>query len=234
MVVADLPARVSATGVEVAQRDRPEVVGTVEGLEDPLEGEFGLAVHVGRGLGSVLVDRHLFGFSVDGGARGEDEGHGSELEEHLEQIDAVHHVVAPEAERVGHRLAGFDGAGEMHDRLWCMDAECLCDCTAIGEVGLDERHVVGECFAMSRRQIVEDDDVPVRAPEMTNSVRADVTGTTRDEHCGHGSETIREVARGRIHHVVGRGCFMKLLAAPLIVARYSHDLGADGDAKSGR
>jgi len=105
-VLPDLPARVRAHGVEVAQRDDlPRAVRLVHVVQDLLDKELCAGVRVGPARGRGLADGQLLGVAVDRGRRREHNVLAAVLGHDLEQVqrpgDVV--VVVPFATKDVHR-----------------------------------------------------------------------------------------------------------------------------------
>src|SRR5215203_1741706 len=80
--------------VEVAEARRRQPTSPAHGADEPVHGELGAAVGVGRQGRGRLLYGHLLGLPVDGGRRGKDEPPCTRFAHCLQEVERPAHVVA--------------------------------------------------------------------------------------------------------------------------------------------
>ena len=154
---AELPVRVGARGVEIAQGDELQPVGPVIVAEDLLDEELGLAVGIEGTEAMILGDGDLARHAVDGRARGEDEGFDPGFEHGVEKVQARAEVLGGRAPRMDIGLAHLDEGGEVEDGVDTAGFEDGPDVLLVLEIPDDELALPDE-LPLPRGEVVEDDD----------------------------------------------------------------------------
>ena len=182
VVLAD-GAIVECTGcVEVAQRDVADAVRAADPLHHLLHRALRLAVRVRRLRRIVFHDRHALRLAVDSSRRREDDlidvvaYH--RLEQHLHAVDVVVEV-----------LQGFLDAltdegvrCEVDDRLDVVLRENLVENGCVADVALVELRLRIQGIAMTRLQIVDDDNVFALRHELMDCMRTDITSAATNQN----------------------------------------------------
>ena len=183
---ADLARRISARGVEIAQRHRREAVSPALRGDHPFAGELGVAVRAGRSLGAGFgngLQRPSPALAVDRRAGGEDQPIDAPLAYRREQRHRPADVDVPEKVRPHHRAAHLDQAGEVDDRLDRVRLDRFAERARVTDVAVDE-FAPAHRLAKARREIVIDDRKKALLVQGLGRVCADVAGSARDQHGG--------------------------------------------------
>src|SRR5436305_5920453 len=134
MPFADLPLRIRAGGVEVAQDARSKALVAIEVAQDLLDDELASTIRIDWALNVSLNDGCRQGNSVRGAGRGEDHFVYACSLRGPKQRYRSGDVVVIEAARVANRLTNLNCCCEMYDRLRLVFRKNLIDLTAIPNV----------------------------------------------------------------------------------------------------
>ena len=184
VILAELPFRVGARGVEVPERDRAKAVRALVVWQRVLDGELGLAIGVDRALGQVLVDGRRFRKAENRAGRGKDEVTNAGGHNGIEHRQRPDDVVAVVARRVLHRIAHRKPGREVHHRVDLVRLDRRLQPGGVVDVALDDGRCPRRGRTMPLGEIVVDDDRLTARPEHLDGMAADVAGATGDEHCG--------------------------------------------------
>ncbi len=184
VVFSNGPGRVSTGGIEIAQADAFEAVGTVEIGQHSFYGKLRVPVTTGWVFRVVFVDGDVLGFAEDGGGGAEDKFVDTIGKHDFQEVQNPCGVVLPVLGWVP--LAFADGyvGGEVHDKVdGGVGFEAAFKGGGVSEIALKER-AAGERLLVALFEVIEDDMVFSRLPQEGSHVGADVACSSNDEyHC---------------------------------------------------
>ncbi len=181
VVFAELTVRIRAGGVEISQRDGVNAVRLLVVRQRPLDGQLRFAIAVDRPLRMRLGDRRLDRLAVRRARRREHQRADLLGRHRLEHAHGADDVVPVVLRGLADRLADVEIRREMHDGADLMRCHRRADRGRIKDVALYELAVF-HGFAMSRDEVVEDDDAVAGLGERFRRVTPDVAGATGDQH----------------------------------------------------
>src|SRR5215210_4901748 len=213
VVLPEPPARTSNVEVPEARRGQP--AGFADGADEPVYGELGGAIRVGRHGRGRLLDRDLLGFTVDGGRGGEDEPPGMCFPHGLKEVARPADVVAVVALGLLHRLPDQRERREVkHPVEAC--GECLPDKSGVQEVARDQARPFWYGLSMPFGEVVEHGCLVARFDELGGDDATDVAGPA-----GHEDPHRRSIFPRSVSAVVsGRTSMMNAPAPVSLPARY--------------
>src|SRR5215211_5218803 len=140
--------------VEVAEARPCQPTSPAHGGDEPVNGELGAAVGVGRQGRGRLLYGHLLGLPVDGGRRGKDEPPRTRFAHRLQEVERPAHVVAVVALGLLHGLAD---EGERREVEHTVEAfgERLAGESGIYEVSLDQARPFWDGLCVSFGKIIQ-------------------------------------------------------------------------------
>src|SRR5215211_1428405 len=169
-----LPEPAARTGhVEVAEARRGQPAGLADGADEPVYGELGAPVGVGRQGRGRLLYRNLLGLPVDGGCGGKDQPPCTRLAHRLQKVERPADVVAVVALGLLHRLAD---EGERREVEHTVEAfgERLAGEPRVYEVSLDQSRPFRNGLSVPFGEVVEHDRLVAHFDELGGDDATDV------------------------------------------------------------
>src|SRR5215211_1660156 len=151
--------------VEVAEARRCQPTSPAYGADEPVHGELGASVRVGRQGWSCLLYRHLLGLPVDSGRRRKDEPPCTRFAHRLQEVERPADVVAVVALGLLHRLSDEGERGEVEHAVEAL-GERLAGESGIHEVSLDQACSFRDGLSVSFAEVVEHDRLVTRCDEL--------------------------------------------------------------------
>jgi 3-oxoacyl-[acyl-carrier-protein] synthase II len=190
VVFSDLAIFGCTGGVEVAESRKAEPVGVSERLQRVFNIELGLPVRVDRSLGRRFDDRHLGGFAVGRAGRGEHEFLHIRSLHAAQEMQRRGDVVEIVFERISDAFAHVGVGREMHHELDLLFAEDLTDFLFVAEIGRVELYVLRNGLPMPIDKVVDHDWLVAGSDQLTDTVTADVTGTSNNKNVHFQSDVL--------------------------------------------
>ena len=177
----DLSVGVCAGRVKIAQGHPAQSVGRPVPVEEPFHHALRLSVRVDGVLEVVFGDGHLPRNPISRAGRGENGVAYSHVDQALEQVQRVRHVIAEILPRAFHGLSHVGAGGKVNHRSHLVGPNHLADQAGVRQVTLNHRAPLHRP-TVSGTEIVQNHRLEARARQELRRMAADVTRAARDQY----------------------------------------------------
>ncbi len=182
VVFADSRVGARPGGIEIAQGDEPKIPSRSRIGQSPFDRELGPSIRTLRHSAHIFDKRHATGNAIDGTGGAKDELADIVALHSRQQPDRIAHIVVIELERFQHRLPYLDKRGEVDDGLKLFTRKNIVQQCSVRKIAFAQACIRTHRGCVSRRKVVQHDDLVTSTQQGTDGMAADVAGASGDQN----------------------------------------------------